>query len=278
MMTKGIIVTGATGFVGSRLIEKLDNKNLVFVDKKNLNFYDYKYKQINNPESRFNQIDLVHLATHYSQDSHANNKIYDANIRFGKDLLKKSEKFNLNKIIYTNTMFRFYDDEKINNLYYTKTKNEFSNFLDEFTSSNGVLYEEIYLDNTFGNDDKRKKIISQIINAINLGLPNPIINKKTNINLVPIDSVVQKLNFAIKENTSKKSIFINQKNISLNSIFNFLEFFNQYKEIDSSKLKFFNTEYKQINLELEKMYFNSSDTPVKLIDVFLNYKSIENEI
>lgn len=175
-------------------------------------------------------------------------------------------------------MFRFYDDEKINNLYYTKTKNEFSNFLDEFTSSNGVLYEEIYLDNTFGNDDKRKKIISQIINAINLGLPNPIINKKTNINLVPIDSVVQKLNFAIKENTSKKSIFINQKNISLNSIFNFLEFFNQYKEIDSSKLKFFNTEYKQINLELEKMYFNSSDTPVKLIDVFLNYKSIENEI
>jgi nucleoside-diphosphate-sugar epimerase len=278
MMTKGIIVTGSTGFIGSRLIEKLENKNLIFVDKKNLNFYDYKNKQINNLESKFNQIDLVHLATHYSKDSDANDKIYDANIRFGKDLIKKLEKFNINKIIYTNTMFRFYDDVEINNLYYTKTKNEFSNYLDEFTSCNGVLFEEIYLDNTFGNDDKRKKIISQIINAIHLGLPNPVINKNTNINLVPINEVVQKIKSAIKENISKKSIFINQKNININSIFNFLEFFNQHKEIDSSKLKFFDTEYKQINLELEKMYFNPSDTPVKLIDVFLEHRSIENEI
>ena len=34
MMTKGIIVTGSTGFIGSRLIEKLENKNLIFIDKK----------------------------------------------------------------------------------------------------------------------------------------------------------------------------------------------------------------------------------------------------
>ena len=53
--------------------------------------------------------------------------------------------FKLKKVIYSNTMFKYYSDDKIRNLEYTESKNNFSRFVEKETSIRNIDFEEIFL-------------------------------------------------------------------------------------------------------------------------------------
>ena len=78
-----------------------------------------------------NEIILVHLATFFSKNKEDEKKLKISNLEFGKSILKDLESFNLSKVIYTNTMYQHYKDKKIRQLMYTKTKSDFSIYLNK---------------------------------------------------------------------------------------------------------------------------------------------------
>ena len=64
----------------------------------------------------------------FSKNEYDNKKIYEANISFGEKLIEKTKDLDVHKILYTNTMYNFYKDGETRNLFYTETKNQFSNY------------------------------------------------------------------------------------------------------------------------------------------------------
>ena len=242
MNTSAVIVSGSTGFIGRKLVNNLTDKNLFFIKRRNKSNYSICKLQ-NQKLEDFQDITLVHLATYFSKDKNKERQIYKGNIEFGLNLLKRLENYNLKKIIYTNTMFNFYADQKIRELYYTQTKKEFSSILENFIRDKNIISEEIFLDNTYGEADERKKIIPFIIKSIVNEEPNPVKNPTAFINLLHVDDVTKRLELAISSRDSGRSSFVEDRMTNIASIYEFLLNYYRFKLKDSNILVFANNDY-----------------------------------
>lgn len=225
---KTLVITGATGYIGSRLLSFLNTYDYEVIVTKRINQNEFQYFNTNDleiPLKRFDdnkEIILIHLATFFSKDNSKKNEIHKSNIFFGKELLNDLGKYNLKKVVYTNSMFKYYTDKKIQSLEYTISKNLFSSFLTEFTKKNDIALDEIFLDNTFGLKDNRDKVIPNIFNAILLNNSNPVKNKNVFINLVYIEDIIHRLLFSIEDLKSSRTSFISNYTLNIDSIYNFL--------------------------------------------------------
>lgn len=252
-MHKTIFVTGATGYIGENLFNLSQGSDFKFI-KVDRNIKEFK---LNLKKLNYKNNVLLHLATYYSKDTNENIKIYDANINYGQNLINSIDPDYFSKIIYVNTMFGYYNDKNIRDLYYTKTKKDFSEILKLYTLKYSLLFEELYLDSTFGNIDKRNKIIPIIIKSILNNENNPIKNKDASINLVFVEDVVKRILLSLDSKDSISSSFINSYNYQLHSIFEFLKIYSETKLINKTllpkqKLNYIENypkiEYKNLNL------------------------------
>ena len=131
-MSKTVLLTGATGFLGSHLAYKLlqNNYKVVILKRSFSNIkrieriinklYAYNI-DIDEVEKAFieNEIDIViHTATRYSESAFDDiEKIVETNINYSKDLLKYSLKHNVNYFINTDTFYHHkYEQIKNKNL------------------------------------------------------------------------------------------------------------------------------------------------------------------
>ena len=192
MSEKTLLITGITSFTGrSYLKESSSLEYDVIIGQGSNNYFKFENGNltvIKNAEylkilSESGEINLLHLATFYSLNDEDKNKIYEANVEFGKDILNLLKSYQLKKIVYTNSLFAFNKNLKIKNSYYVKTKLEFSKILNEFSLENKIFFKEIYLENTFGYGDNRNKLLPIILSSIVNNEPNPLQNPKNYINL-----------------------------------------------------------------------------------------------
>lgn len=236
LMKKKLVITGGTGFMGSLLINSIHKKfEIIYVGRNDLKtsngFIQFSIENI--PTRYLNgAISVLHLATYYSKNSDATEKIYDGNINFGKKLLTKFDKNNIELFLYTNTMFAFQESNK--NHYYTQSKIHFSNILYEILGENKI--SEIFLDNTFHYSDKRKKAVPSIIEALNYNQDNPINNHDEYINLTYAPDVISTLLSEVEKPSFSKSRVTSSIDIKLSSIYSFLSYAKKYKKIDKSLL------------------------------------------
>ncbi|MDW5549193.1 NAD-dependent epimerase/dehydratase [Methanosarcina sp.] len=166
-MIKTILLTGATGFLGSHLLEALikeDYETVIlkrsfsntgridkFLDK--VKSYDIDIVPI---EKAFKEqkIDVViHTATNYGRKNEKVSEIVDVNLIFSLKLLEIATDFNINTFFNTDTL----QYKHISN--YTRSKKQFAEWLKVFGEAKKTKVVNLSLEHMYGPGDDANKFV-----------------------------------------------------------------------------------------------------------------------
>lgn len=172
-----ILVTGATGFIGQKLLQNLlshDHYNIYAIvrTKSNVSLIDHRVKLFyynSDIEKLINffrdeKFDgVVHLASLFLA---AHNPcdiglLMHSNIQFGTELLEASKASDVKWFINTGTFWQNYKDASYSpvNLY-AATKEAFTSIAKYYTETSNMIFSTLKLCDTFGKDDTRNKIFN----------------------------------------------------------------------------------------------------------------------
>lgn len=180
MTSQTILLTGATGFVGSHLLNYLVKKKYKVVIlkrstsdisriKKNIdliNAYDIDKQKL---EAAFqnHKIDVVmHLATSYGRTQNYENLI-QSNIIFGIDLIALSIKYEVEVFINTDTFFNNTSSTKSYLADYTITKKHFLDWL--CLKKDSIKIANMKLHHVYGENDSHDKFSMWLFNELSSG-------------------------------------------------------------------------------------------------------------
>jgi nucleoside-diphosphate-sugar epimerase len=210
-MNKKILITGATGFLGSRLTKKLVSENwdvhiivrrnssldqlTEVVNKSNFHCYEYEgntesliklLKHIS-PEVVFHLASLTTIEHQSSQIS----ALINSNILFSTQLCEAMRVNNITRLINTGTFWQHYKNRgyKPVNLY-AATKQAFYDILEYYVDAEGFKAINLELFDTYGAHDPRPKILNLLCSHIGRNEFLEVSPGEQEINLVHVDDVV----------------------------------------------------------------------------------------
>ncbi|MCP4133191.1 MAG: NAD(P)-dependent oxidoreductase [bacterium] len=175
-----ILITGATGFLGSRLVELFlsQGHSIVILKrsfsdtwrinafKKSIRAYDTDQIDMEKVFNE-NQIDLViHAATNYGRDNEKNNNsfidVVNSNLMFPLKLLDLSIQYKVKYFINTDTFMNKFNNPGGNYLNsYRITKKQFLQWLVQYSTNIPVI--NIRLEHLFGPKDSSTKFVTSMI-------------------------------------------------------------------------------------------------------------------
>ena len=229
-----ILLTGATGFIGHNLVKKLLNSgyivycivrsgsNISNIDKNaNLFIYDGDIDSIISfcKEKKFDGI--IHLASFFLS-SHKKEDLcglIESNIKFGTELLEAAKITDVKWFINTGTFWQNYNNEKYNpvNLY-SATKEAFLCIAKYYTQTSNLIFTTIKLNDTFGINDTRNKIINMWQKASKTSETIEMTPGEQIIDISYIEDVVSAYELLIKHlNSKKKEQYKNTEFVVTNS-------------------------------------------------------------
>lgn len=217
-MTNNILITGATGFIGSHLLEKLSEKktNVIILkrsfsntwrihDIMNKNNEKIKTFDIDNIKIQdiFDSYDvegIFHLAASYiKKPSHENIKtMIETNINFPTELLDTAVSNNLKFFINTGTYFEYSWDKlplteqttKEPRDFYSTSKVSFENILKYYSREYSINSSTLKLFTPYGSKDDENKIIPYLIIRTLKNEEVNIMNPQNQLNTVHVDDIV----------------------------------------------------------------------------------------
>lgn len=175
---KKVLVTGATGFVGSNLCRKLLKKKIeiAIIVRKNSNFDNiqdikdklniYVYNDINCLIKFLKQFKpelIFHLASLFISEHNTDQveNLINSNLLFGTQLLEAMKETNIKKLINTGTSWQHYKNKGYDpvNLY-AATKEAFEKIVEYYVNAENFSCITLKLFDTYGENDKRPKIMN----------------------------------------------------------------------------------------------------------------------
>ena len=214
---KKAIVSGASGFIGCHLVEQLlDNKwdvNIIvrektdlkpiesFLNKLTVNEHDGTtecmvsiFNKVK-PDITFHLASLF-LAKHESKDVVP---LMESNIIFSSQLIEAMAVSGASYLINTGTSWQHYKNEKYNPVcLYAATKQAFEDIAKFYIDSKNIKMITLKLFDTYGPNDKRKKIFNLLHNASKSNETLLISKGEQLIDLVYIDDVIDAYFLALK--------------------------------------------------------------------------------
>jgi len=262
---KKILLTGATGFIGSGITKKLANQNKIYCIKRKKNkpinnsnrIKDIFYKNFDDLNKKLKKIKIdivIHCATHYVKKHNYQDirKLAESNIIFGNIILENINILKIKKFINLTTVWENYDNQKDNSYnLYSAYKKSFTNILNFYKKNNPkIKFYNVYLSDSFGKEDKRLKIINILKRNYKKNIPTKIISSKLYLNLLNVDDIASGISILIRK-TMKSGNYnlINPNYYSISKIVN--QFNKKYK-------KKLNVKLLSHNLLKEKIFKNDS--------------------
>lgn len=171
-----ILITGATGFIGKHLVNKLitEGHNIsctLIKDEFNPfgeNVVTFQFWELNN-NARIeflieNKIDgIIHLASVFLSSHTINDidKLVDSNIKFGTILLDLAVHSGITWFINTGTFWQHNNNKQYSpvNLY-SATKQAFESIAEYYIEKNSISFVTLKLCDTYGPNDTRTKVFN----------------------------------------------------------------------------------------------------------------------
>ena len=241
---KKILLTGATGFVGSNILENVYKDNQIFIlirrKPKQKKFYhkniffikSNNLKNLNNKLKKL-RIDLViHCATHYVKHHEYKDvkKLIDSNIFLGNIILENLSFMKVKKFINFSTVWQDPNPKKDNfqNLY-AAYKSGFSRIVKFYKKIlTKIDFFEVVLSDTYGLGDNRDKLINTIKKNFKANRVTKIISKNLYINLLNVKDIVKGLKIILQKKTKPgQYVFKNSNDLK---IFDLIEKFNKLND------------------------------------------------
>jgi len=271
-----ILITGSSGFIGKHLtLEFLNSKYQIFAilrnkknNKKSASILKKKYKnyhpifinkieQIHKKLSKLKVDFVINLATKWLYKHNFTEMIdlINSNILFTTAVLDSIPKNNLKKYINLSSYglhknSREYDPINL----YAATKKGFIDILKHYQNEfKNTSFYNLSIYDTYGQHDKRKKIISIILKNYISRKATVLISNKVELNLLNVKDVTNAVEILLNKNIPSGNFLIKSKKFT--NIMKLIKKIN--KKIDKKiKFKLLNKKTKKkINIKMKKLPF-----------------------
>ena len=230
-----ILLTGSSGFIGSKILDQLSKNNIIYITQRNKkkvkkkinqNIKKIYFKNKDNLNDKLSKLKIdivIHCATHYIKNHTSKDikKLSDSNILFGNVILENLRSMKVKKFIYFNTVWENYNSIKKNyfNLY-AVYKSIFKELIAYYKKNlTFIKFYNLSISDTFGALDKRKKIINVLKLNYKKNKSTKILSKNLYLNLLNVEDIVDAVKILIKKNyKSNEYVLKNSKYYSLKEI------------------------------------------------------------
>lgn len=217
-----VLVTGASGFIGSQFCKyKRDEFEIVALvrdiskvnfDGVEVRYFDGSYQSL---VDSLQDVDAVlHLATTYIAEHKAEDigRLIDSNVMFGTMLLEAMAEQGVTKLVNIGTTWQKFngEDHRYANLY-AATKQAFQEIVNWYSDAKGLSVINLHLNDTYGEEDTRKKLIQLLIETAKSGVTLAMSPGEQRFETCHIGDVLDGLSIALKN--------LNQTEDTLNSTY-----------------------------------------------------------
>lgn len=178
-----ILLTGATGFLGSKLLKRLIAEKYEVVCVKRTTSDCDKVRELyscckwinideENVETAFQKYDIetvIHCATNYGRKRGTYLEVYESNLGFPLSLLKYAQQYGCRYFINTDTFFvkeidvLWTNNEPVYMNDYVKSKYIFTNIVKDHISEMNLSFINLQLEHIYGQDDGAGKFVDYLI-------------------------------------------------------------------------------------------------------------------
>lgn len=221
-ISKRIIVSGASGYLGSRLVHEMLRQNFLItaIINKTSDFSNFAQYQKNlkiverkNLKSAFEEkVDgILHTATLYGRRGESNSEILDCNLAFPLELLQEATKHNVAFFINTDTSI-----DKATNAY-SLSKKQFVEWAEFLARDEKISFINVILEHFFGPDNNNTNFISSIISSLRSGKEKiDLTEGKQKRDFIYIDDAISAFMIILKNCFAQKN-FLSSQNFNIAS-------------------------------------------------------------
>ena len=263
-----ILLTGATGFIGSNILKEIRLNNKVFIIQrfeskkkikktKNIKIITFKnYNILSNKLKKIKVDTIIHCATHYKKEHIQKDilKFIQSNILLGNIILENLKKLNAKQFINFSTTWEDFDNKENNprNLY-AAYKKSFNCLIQYYKKKiPNINFIDLMIVDTFGENDKRQKLINTLRNNYIKKKTSKIISKRLYLNLINVEDIVNAVKILLKNKIQPGKYIL--KNSNYFNLFELIEYINKNNNNNRIKVKWLsNTLIKDKILKYKKL-------------------------